>query len=123
MVAYRPDQLRPIAMQFKTIPHKFSIAAFYDQILIVLYCGFYHFARDRPEIRGQRIVVAHRRQFRILAADETHLQMVDRQIVLVILFQQFLRQYRFAGVRRAGYYNNHSLVLSTFFTATQIPHS
>ena len=91
-----PDLLQ-IVFSKGFLPVKRNIAAFHDQILIVFDGCLNHFPEDGPEIVRQFLIIAGC-QLRLAAADQPHFQMVNGQIGIVVLFQQFLGQNCFSCV-------------------------
>ena len=98
--------LRKILLTEILPPVKREIATFDDHILLILDRSLDHLPYDRPEVVCQLIVI-HRSKICISASDQTHLQMIDRKIRVLIFLQKFLRKDRLSGMRSTGNQNNH----------------
>ena len=111
-IAFAHDQanisdVRKIFFRKVLFPIERNIATLDDEILIVFDGGFYHFPNDGPQIFRELIVFTHGCELRLLTADQTHFQMIDRQIGETVFFKQPLRKCGFPGVRGTRYQNDH----------------
>ena len=111
-IAFAHDQanisdVRKIFFGKVLLPIERNIATLDDEILIVFDGGLYHFPNDGPQIFRESIVFTQGGELRLLASDQAHFQMVDREIREVIFFKQFLREGSFSRVGGARYQNDH----------------
>lgn len=98
---YRPDSDRQNHLSSQT-----DIAALHDQVLSVLYHGLDRFPNNRSHI-GFQLPVVLGRQRGISAPDQSHFQMVERQIRVAVFFQKLLCKQCFARMRSTGNQKNH----------------
>ena len=78
-------------------PMKWDIAAFHNQVLMILDDRLDHLPHDGPQVDGQLPVIGGGKGG-LTAANQTHLQMVDGEVRDVQLLHQLLCQPGFAGV-------------------------
>ena len=100
---------------YRPTPMKWNIAAFNDEVLFILDSRLHDLPYDRPQIPGQSFIILWR-QCRIAAADQTHFQVIDRQIRIFIFFEHLISQKCFSSVRCARNKYDHSLAFSSFLT-------
>lgn len=90
--------LLPLGLGKSGLPVKRDIAALHDQVLLVFKGGLDDAAEDGPEVPGEGGVAALGGQAGLAAADQPHLELVDREVGVVVFFQQPLGQQGLAGV-------------------------
>ena len=98
-----------------------DVAALDDEVLPVLHGRLHHLAHDGPEVVRELIVVFGR-EVGVAAPDEPHLQVVDGEVGVAVLLEHALRQEGLAGVRCAGYQDDHSLAPSSLFAFSRSLH-
>lgn len=78
-----------------------NVAALDDEASSVFDCGPHHFPHDRPEFFGELVVVIGRERC-LAAADETHLEEVEREDGNAVALHEAVGEKRLAGMRGAG---------------------
>lgn len=87
-------------------PVEGNVAPLDDEVLPVLDGRLYDLPDDSPQVRGEQVVVFGNKRG-LAAADEPHLQKVDRKHGVAVSLHEPLRQEGFARMARSAYENHH----------------
>lgn len=87
-------------------PIEGNVASLDDEVLPVLDGRLYDLPDDSPQVRGEQVVVLGRKLC-LAAADEPHLQKVDREHGIAVPLHEPLRQEGLARMARSAYENHH----------------
>ena len=101
-------------------PDRRYVAAFDDEVLLVLDSRLHHFTNYRPEVFRELFVVLGRKGC-VSASDEAHLQVVDGQIGRAVPLQQALGQQGLSRVRAPGQQTDHNHSSLLFFVSYPAP--